>query len=471
MSPPSHDHLKPKARGPRLYHKKSRMGCVRCKQRRVKCDEARPSCGGCVRHMVDCVYQTPPPAAAAASSASNSGGGSSNPPEDAMNLSSMESELNVLSTPAAKTSPLSDGSTAYEPSQESTTTASSSPNVADNDGFETDLPESRERRIWELRLLHNSLTQAKPFPTPQHPVVQDLFSMYIPNMALNEGRDGVLYGTLAHSALNMWTRSSDAEERKTLIRLQRTYLSMMLREHRAYLSELSPANADVVCICSLKILTHALALIQTLPSEPWQPPTDFLQMGSGAGFVFNTSWRMAQSGNGGEVPKIMALLQTPPGLRDPLETILSDHSALDWVLEAPPGSATPDAEMADPATRSVYEKAIAFICSVQRALARDEPEFSICRRLGGFAVWVPAEFTQYLTERRPRAMVVLAHFMAMFMAVEHIWIIGQAGENQIRGILKNLPAEWAYKLDGLMTKYKKHEGTPPVFSGGYGALM
>ncbi|KAH8593125.1 hypothetical protein B0O99DRAFT_628147 [Bisporella sp. PMI_857] len=40
----------------RLGHKKSRTGCQRCKQRRVKCDEAVP-CGACMRHQVSCSLQ------------------------------------------------------------------------------------------------------------------------------------------------------------------------------------------------------------------------------------------------------------------------------------------------------------------------------------------------------------------------------------------------------------------------------
>ncbi|GME49325.1 hypothetical protein GTA08_BOTSDO00362 [Neofusicoccum parvum] len=37
----------------RVGHKKSRFGCIRCKQRHVKCDEQRP-CGNCARHQVPC---------------------------------------------------------------------------------------------------------------------------------------------------------------------------------------------------------------------------------------------------------------------------------------------------------------------------------------------------------------------------------------------------------------------------------
>ncbi|TLS23343.1 uncharacterized protein PpBr36_06746 [Pyricularia pennisetigena] len=44
-------------------HTKSKTGCLTCKQRRKKCDEARPKCGGCVAAGWDCEF---PPANAVA---------------------------------------------------------------------------------------------------------------------------------------------------------------------------------------------------------------------------------------------------------------------------------------------------------------------------------------------------------------------------------------------------------------------
>jgi hypothetical protein len=41
---------------PRLAHTKSRTGCLRCKQRKVKCDERRPICNNCSRHDVECQW-------------------------------------------------------------------------------------------------------------------------------------------------------------------------------------------------------------------------------------------------------------------------------------------------------------------------------------------------------------------------------------------------------------------------------
>ncbi|KAG4434441.1 hypothetical protein IFR05_010081 [Cadophora sp. M221] len=40
----------------RRPHRKSRLGCLACKQRKIKCDESRPICLNCVRREIDCEF-------------------------------------------------------------------------------------------------------------------------------------------------------------------------------------------------------------------------------------------------------------------------------------------------------------------------------------------------------------------------------------------------------------------------------
>ncbi|KAJ5385012.1 Aflatoxin biosynthesis regulatory protein [Penicillium concentricum] len=44
----------------RRSHRKSRAGCVTCKQRRIKCDEAKPHCVRCKKHGIECDYSSQP---------------------------------------------------------------------------------------------------------------------------------------------------------------------------------------------------------------------------------------------------------------------------------------------------------------------------------------------------------------------------------------------------------------------------
>lgn len=50
---------KPDNHEPRRPHRKSRNGCLVCKQRRVKCDERRPICSNCATRDRPCAYSRP----------------------------------------------------------------------------------------------------------------------------------------------------------------------------------------------------------------------------------------------------------------------------------------------------------------------------------------------------------------------------------------------------------------------------
>ncbi|KAI1131993.1 hypothetical protein F5Y10DRAFT_232457 [Nemania abortiva] len=458
----------PRPRGPRLYHKKSRTGCLRCKQRRVKCDELRPTCSSCSRHLVECVYLTQPRALANAKAASPSHG----QPETKPLINPVSGIASTVPTPEVvphRSVHPSDSALAQSPhsSRFYPSPSSSHPTPHIDDGEpDIDLPEGPWRRLWELRLLHNSQTRMRqPFLEPTTPEIEQMWSEDVPNMAFSfaqkERRYGLLYIEMAHSALHMWTTSTDKQERDELIKLQQTYQLMCSKEQRRDIDEIphaSPKLLDYICFTALRIVAHSLALVQTLSLDPWEPPLQWLYMGRGAGSVFTRARNALKAEHNTIIGKFA---EHPPTLRDAKDTILIDHSQLAWLLDhpSPPGSieAQTDQELNDEEVRSVYEKALSYTCSVINAVERKEPRLAIARRLGGFAVWVPIEFSKFIEQRRPRALVILAHFMAIWINLEDVWLIGKAGEWQIRCIYKNLPVEWSCKLDGLFARFKHRE--------------
>ncbi|KAI0408195.1 hypothetical protein F4802DRAFT_605200 [Xylaria palmicola] len=465
----------PRPRGPRLYHKKSRTGCLRCKQRRVKCDELRPSCSSCSRHVVECVYQRQLPAFANAKTAAPQGETeikplthsgiriASAPPAPAPDTVAPQRARSPLNAHAGDSSLVqSPHNSRFYPSPSS---SHPTPHVDDAEA-DLDLPDGPWRRLWELRLLHNSQTQmSQPFAEPQSPEIRQMWSHDVPEMAISyaqkQGRCSLLYVELAHSALHMWAKSTDKQERDELIKLQQTYQLMCSKEQRRDIDEIphaSPKLLDYICFTALRIVAHSLALVQTLSLEPWEPPLQWLYMGHGAGVVFHKAASELRNEHHSIIRKFV---NSPPILRDPKDTILCDHSPLAWLLDHPSHPSTieaqTDQELNDEGVRTVYEQALAYTCSVLRAIERKEPQVAIARRLGGFAVWVPIEFSKFIEQRRPRALVILAHFMSIWLDLEDIWLFGRAGEWQIRCIHKILPVEWSCKLDGLFAKFKQRE--------------
>lgn len=380
-----------------------------------------------------------------------------------------------------------------------------------------DIPESKERRIWELRLLHNYMVNSAqqafgsraerphgphPRPAPEdnntgssnetRAAVVDgddagagaagaafghgsfLWGLEIPLLAFEN--DAILYSMLASSALNMWSRSGDPRERDELRLCQQKYLSMALREQRQAVGNLSRDNADTVCMSSLAILQNSFALVQTLPVRPWQPPLEWLRMGKGAGSVLTVARGYlgppgaagsGGSGGGGGGDKTTRFLNSMPRM-DPDEMFTPGNRAhLEWVLSndrAGAGAATADAvgggdhELQDKVTLGVYNRVLSYIGAVQRAIADREPVYAICRRFAGFAVWMPEVYHDFLTQRRPRALVTLAHFFKLWIPYGDLWLIGRTGENQVRGIQEALPPQWRHKVDCIFEEYHLSPG-------------
>lgn len=51
-----------KAKRTRRTHTKSRLGCLKCKQRKIKCQQQRPACAACIKLGCKCQYSPPPQA-------------------------------------------------------------------------------------------------------------------------------------------------------------------------------------------------------------------------------------------------------------------------------------------------------------------------------------------------------------------------------------------------------------------------
>lgn len=370
-----------------------------------------------------------------------------------------------------------------------------------------DIPESKERRIWELRLLHNYMVNSAqaaassraerphgPNPRPSEGATpQDssgeaaaaadeagpgdagaafgqgsfLWGLEIPLLAFED--DAILYAMLASSALNMWTKSGDARERDELRMCQQKYLSMALREQRQAVGNLSRDNADTVCMSSLIILQNSFALVQTLPVRPWQPPLEWLRMGKGAGSVLTVArgYLGPPGGGGGGAggaggggaggDKTTRFLSSMPRM-DPDEMFTAANRAhLTWLLDNDRGASDAvggDHELQDKVTLGVYNRVLSYIGTVQKAIADREPLYAVCRRFIGFAVWMPEVYHDFLTQRRPRALVTLAHFFKLWIPYEDLWLIGKTGENQVRGIQETLPMQWRHKVDDIFEEYR-----------------
>ena len=123
----------------------------------------------------------------------------------------------------------------------------------------------------------------------------------------------------------------------------------------------------------------------------------------------------------------------------------SMHAEFDAILD----QNIPSNDRWDDETRNAYEKTLSYVGSIQKGIRRGEPVYVLARRVQAFPMVVPHKFMDFLTEQRPRALVILAHYFATVFQISGVWWLGgeidgkeTTARREIHAIQKVLPEEW-----------------------------
>lgn len=397
----------------------------------LHCDERTPVCSNCDRLGLACHWasqHSPPTASPGSSSVSGSVSGGGHSLLDQTAVANLANTLKWLS-------PDTDDILL--------------PNPREVD--ETHLPESRERRMLEHRLMqHYIFVVSVPFvpitpeSTPRE-IWVDLFTRQIPALALRH--ENVFYSLMTVSATHLLRdEPNDAE----LFKARQTYLVAAVRAQREMVGRLNPTLADPVCLCSVLLLLQSFALLGERTLSPYSPPVEWLEMGKGVGQVMMLSVQTVPPDMDPQ-PLLMRLVSnTYPRFEDELyfDASLRDGFADVLTRDIPSEDDWDDEEILE-----AYEKTLSYVGSIQNAIVREEPLYAVCRRLQTFAIVIPNKFTELLAERRPRALVILAHFFATAAQLDGVWWLEYGNiervptaVREIRAIDEILPKEWERQM-------------------------
>ncbi|KKP00548.1 hypothetical protein THAR02_07352 [Trichoderma harzianum] len=389
---------------PRLYHTKSKTGCARCRARRVKCDEAKPTCGCCVRHKVDCFYdrtdlcKTLRP--------------------DAANV--LDSVLHQAGIAAGQT-------TAHNSAQ-----------------YEGLMPlmsaESRDRRYLELRLLHLWTTEVcQTLPGCYDSQNLKIWSRDVPKIALDY--EPLLTAIFSVSLLyTVFSNSQIGISEVELFAYRARYFEATLRHHRKALGSMDHRTANAAGFTSIILIFDAFASLRERwmqpihSSMPYKPPTAWLQMCRGVRNVVALGLDMMGEDSNSSL-SIIAGGASP--FVDP-DTIYSEASRAKFAHLLPTNTNT----LLDDVDYEAYATAAAYIGSVAAAKEAGEEHPKISRRLAIFPTILHDRFLTLLDMPSPRAMVILAHYFALLYTLDGLWWVGNCPEKEIEAIEANLGSEW-----------------------------
>ena len=294
------------------------------------------------------------------------------------------------------------------------------------------LPESEERRRLELELFYHYCTEAGPSIVAEN-IARPFWIDAMCNAAIRS--DAVMHCVCLLSTLHKAYRSGFTD--LTYMTHVSRYLAAALHEHNKDVRSINASNVDFACLSSSALRVYRWVELQGRSLEPYNPPIDWLRLSIASRFLFTKAEELFKSSASETISsrmianaKSIAVAHYSDMHSDVLAHILKREQPHE--LEEPW-----DDEIAE-----TYSDTCKFVGGLWRD-RNDLAAVSMMKRvLGLFPMLIMSRFIGLVEERRPRALVILAHYFAILSLRETSWFIGNAGAREAHAIAANLPVEW-----------------------------
>lgn len=390
----------------RRPHRKSRTGCLQCRQRKIKCDEHKPSCNYCVRHSSRCSYNTAP-----------------------------------FGTPIGSQfkSPEPEQSTTLVPSPLSTVPASLQ--YASSSG--TDLSWS------DLELLHNYSTST--YMTLSRRMEDNfLWQNTIPSLAYQS--PFLMRGIFTISALHL--ASLNPGRRHELVLKASKHQHIALQELRsALMGEITKDNCNAIFASSIMLAACSMGSQQSADEDSAPEGTEqavvpeWMNLLRGTYALLASAWAWIQEGPLGQIlQQEGAILDCPVGIDD-------SHLVKLATLFDPPSATGPTPTPPSPELR---ERNTTYRAALHEL--RDAFLFSYAFSPGGicqskkwsslrYVVSVQEDYMKLLVRREPEALILLAYECVLLRREPPCWYMAGHAQHLMGIIRDNLAEEWSSWID------------------------
>ncbi len=376
-----------------------------------QCDEVHPACTNCQRHQTSCTWGRSP------------------------------AELKSPIAPDLSNLKISDHRARPLPHNNSTTLPR-----------RPEIPESKSRRLSELRLLHHYMTDTSYSIILPDDRSSD-WAALTPPVAFKH--ESLLYGIYAVTSLHL-SRLHPNEPNHFIT--YEDYLGPCLIIHRDNVATLNAENADAAMLTASMLRCCSLAMLQVRNLEKdgkYVPPVEWLTLnfGTGHGLAVAT-WKFLMHDETSVIRRMIG--NDTPGL-DPMNPFLRDERLLDRNNITPTLSRllhrTKENEADEPwdeDIKNAYESTLAYIGSCQHAMSTDEPRPQILRMLVLFPTLIERKFITLVEQEKDRALTVLAYYFSLWKGFEGVWWCGEVGKREMTALTKALKAEWRDLLNSLI---------------------
>ncbi|VTT78181.1 unnamed protein product [Fusarium fujikuroi] len=378
----------------RRSHKKSRTGCRRCKNRKIKCDEVHPECGNCVRHSVPCDFSNSNILEESSPQGSNISGRGKAPqsPGFIPKAASMQHYLQETGISKFK----------FEP-----------PMYTQTASLVTPLLSGQVDRMLELRLMHQFITDTANTLLNESSATGEICSRVLPQMAVT--KPYLMDAILSIAALHL--RSSTPDD-KALAHASYFYSASTLTTYCTSLKlGITPDNAEALFMTAVLIAFQAIACRlfagNDIDSDPddytsrYTPPISWFHHFQGVKTMVAASWSWIR-----DSAAVKAVITHPIFQLDLYPQASS--SFFGHLLEGIEEELSTEDPLLVNATAQAYSHAV---CVISWAHQEEHSSATL-----SFLVTASSRYVELVEAKRPRALVILASFFALLKRMDTWWL-------------------------------------------------
>ncbi|KAF7914333.1 uncharacterized protein EAF01_000739 [Botrytis porri] len=375
-------------------HKKSRAGCQTCKTKKIKCDEAKPTCSFCEIRKLSCQY--------------------------------IQKVAKVNDTTSPKehnqTTSLVKSSTHDWPVQ--SVDFSWDPRSAPFPPLRT---ATGVLSVMDLRMVHHYSTYTGPI-VALGPAACHVMKVTVPSLAFEN--PFLLNGMLGLASLHNQHLLPQNEEHKQQTAL---YRGKAFRDYRAALETVTKDSKNYEAV-----LVMALLLVVLASGD--RGDNDELTVASWMGLYSGLRIIVSMKTSDGGVTNTTSV--GPLFVRN-----FNDLLATPVVPSALLHMLRMDPEDQDYEDLQVYCGTLDALGNLYASLRQDELSEPLFIRIISWPSFTPNEFTSLVKRKRPRALVICAYYMSFIKLVSGLWWLEGLADRDIRAIADMLGPNWNHVLD------------------------
>ena len=276
---------------------------------------------------------------------------------------------------------------------------------------------------------------------------REIFVVNIPELSFSS--DALLYAMHTVAALHLEKLGRGDTAGFSLEGVASKYFSMALREHKREITQMGRETVDPIFMTACFIRICAAIQLQGRSRRPYTPPWEWLSLIRTSATFLQEVWTLVGVDRNSPAYQLVKRTRHIHN-RDYRIARSANRRRLEHLMRRDINAGDGDVAVAEPwdeEIQTAYEATIEYIGHVLDVDEQGADPSDVCSMLVIFPMLAEKRFIELVRDAVPRALVILAHFFALYAKYGKCWFMGNAGPNEVRALAEDLTGEWRELMD------------------------